>query len=183
MHAAALSRVRIRTADPSEIDLLAAIDDDATTLFAEAGLDVDFAPDHEFVIHERRSWRACLAAGTTLLANDDRLGPVGFAMLGHLDGEAYIEQLSVRTQAMRRGIGTRLLGAASAMAQAAGERAIVLTTYAHLAWNRPFYERNGYVVCSDHVCGRELARELEMQRRWLPLPEQRVAMRKSLRET
>ena len=177
----AVSSLRIRRADPSEIDVLAAIDDDATALFAANGLDVDFAPDHEFVVYERRRWSECLAAGTTLLAIDALHAPVGFAMLGRLDGEAYLEQLSVKTGAMRRGIGTRLLDAASAIANAANERSILLTTYAHLPWNRPFYERNGYVALSESACGPELVQELEMQRRWLPHPEQRIAMRRSLR--
>jgi GNAT superfamily N-acetyltransferase len=178
-----LSRIHTRRANLSEIDLLAAIDDDSAMLFVEAGLDVDFPADHEFLLHERRRWRDCLDAGTTLLAIDEQLGPAGFAMLGRLDGEAYIEQLSVRREAMRRGIGTMLLGAVSAMAAAAGERAIWLTTYGHLRWNRPFYARNGYVLLSEDDCGRELAHELEVQRRWLPHPQQRVAMRRSLCES
>jgi GNAT superfamily N-acetyltransferase len=178
----AVSSLRIRRAEFSDIDLLAAIDDDATRLFAEAGLDVDFADDHEFVIHERSRWRACIAAGTTLLAVDVLRGPVAFAMLGRLDDMPYLEQLSVRMDSMRQGIGTRLLHAASAMAKDTGERAIDLTTYGHLPWNRPFYARNGYVVLPDDACGAALAGELAMQRRWLPYPEQRLAMRIMLGE-
>lgn len=174
--------ISIRRANPSDIEILAAIDDDATLLFTEAGLDVDFAPDHAFVVYERRRWSACVAAGTTLLALDERRGPVGFVMLGRLDGEAYVEQLSVKIASMRRGIGTRLLAAASAIAGTAGDRAILLTTYAHLPWNRPFYERNGYVALAEGACGIELRQELKVQRRWLPHPEQRIAMRQSLRD-
>jgi GNAT superfamily N-acetyltransferase len=170
----------IRRAEPSEIDLLAAIDDDAGTLFAEAGIDVDFPPGHEYLEYERHRWSACLAAGRTLLAVHLRRGPVGFAMLSYLDGYAYVEQLSVQRDAMGRGIGTRLLGAVSELSKAAGDCAILLTTYGHLPWNRPFYERNGYVAVPDVACGPEIARELEMQRRWLPRPEQRLAMRKML---
>jgi len=170
----------IRRADPAEIDVLGAIDDDAAALFREAGLDLDFPPRHAFVLHERCRWEACLAAGTVLLAVDRASGPVGFAMLGRLDGEAYLEQISVRAEATRRGIGTWLLGAVSVLAKAADERSIVLTTYGHLPWNRPFYERNGYAAVHETACGHQLARELEIQRRWLPRPEQRIAMRRSL---
>lgn len=180
MHLAATSSVRIQRAVSSELDLLAAIDDDASLLFATAGIDVEFSPGHAFLLHERSRWSACVDAGTTLLAIDEQRGPVGFLMLGHLDGEAYIEQLSVMTDAMRRGTGTRLLHAAAALARAEGERAILLTTYGHLPWNRPFYERSGYVLLAEEACGREIVRELDIQRRWLPRPEQRVAMRKSL---
>lgn len=171
------SGIRIRTADATEVELFASIDDDAARLFAQAGLDVDFPPDHPFVMHERSRWST---ARTTLLALDGQDEPVGFAMLGHLDGEAYLEQISVRIAATRRGIGTRLLESASAAAREAGERAILLTTWAHLQWNRPFYERNGYAVLCDAACGTGIARELEIQRRWLPQPELRIAMRKPL---
>lgn len=180
MHADTLSSVRIRRAELPELDLLAAIDDDASALFAQAGIDVEFPPGHEFLRHERSRWRVCVEAGTTLLAVDEEHRALGFVMLGRLDGDAYIEQLSVRTSAMRRGIGTRLLHAAAALARAADERALLLTTYAHLPWNRPFYERSGYVVAADDACGPDVARELEVQRRWLPHPEQRLAMRKAL---
>jgi len=176
----AVPDVFIRRADPAEIDVLTAIDDDAARLFVQAGIDVDFPPDHEFLIHERHRLSLSLAAGTALLATDRALGPVGFVALGWLDAEAYIEQISVRMQAMRRGFGTLLLDAVSVLAKTTGEGTISLTTYDHLPWNRPFYERNGYAVVPDIECGIEVARELEIQRRWLPRPEQRVAMSKLL---
>jgi hypothetical protein len=112
----AVADVLIRRADPVEIDVLTAIDDDAAMLFVQAGIDVDFPPDHEFLVRERFRLGLSLAAGTALLATDRALGPVGFVALGCLDGQAYIEQLSVRMQAMRRGIGTLLLGAVSVLA-------------------------------------------------------------------
>ena len=173
-----VSRVRIRTAGALDAERLASIDDDAAQLFTQAGLDVDFPPDHPFSIHERNRWAASL---TTLLALDATDEPVGFAMLGRLDGEAYVEQLSVRTAAMRRGIGTCLLNAASAVAEDVGESAILLTTWGHLRWNRPFYERHGFAVLGEDACGPGTLRELEIQRRWLPKPESRIAMRKALR--
>jgi len=176
----AVSDVLIRRADPDEINVLTAIDDDAAMLFMQAGIDVDFPPDHEFLIHERFRLSLTVTSGTALLATDHAREPVGFVALGWLDGGAYIEQLSVRMQAMRRGIGTLLLNAVSALAKANGGWTISLTTYGHLPWNRPFYERNGYTVVPETACGVEIARELEIQRRWLPRPDQRVAMSKSL---
>ena len=172
----------IRRAHPIEIALLGEIDDDASTLFAEAGIDVDFPPDHEYTMYERHRWSASLLAGTTLLAVDALRGPIGFAMLSRLDGHAYVEQLSVRRSAMGRGVGMRLLGAIAELAEAAGHGSIFLTTYGHLSWNRPFYERNGFISIPDRACGPELARELEMQRRWLPRPDQRIAMRRILND-
>ncbi len=51
-----------------------------------------------------------------------------------------------------------------------------LTTYAHLPWNGPFYERHGFVVMRDNDCGPELRAILDEQRAVLPDPKKRVAM-------
>jgi hypothetical protein len=54
-----------------------------------------------------------------------------------------------------------------------------LTTYAHLPWNRPFYESAGFVVVPVSECPPEMVAILDDQRRWLPAPDQRIAMRAS----
>jgi hypothetical protein len=78
---------------------------------------------------------------------------------------------------MRRGVGSVLLEEAKAWAERAGRRELWLTTYAHLPWNLPFYARRGFARMAEADCGRELRAILEDQRRWLPDPQQRVAMR------
>ena len=103
--------IEIRRADITEIETLSAIDIDACVLFERAGLNVDFGKDHEFAIAERSRWLRCLAANATLLAIDHSGEPVGFAARAVVDGDGYVEQLSVRTGAMRRGIGAALLRA------------------------------------------------------------------------
>jgi hypothetical protein len=45
-------------------------------------------------------------------------------------------------------------------------------------WNRPFYEREGFDVVPATDCPTEIVAILDEQRRWLPAPEQRVAMRR-----
>jgi GNAT superfamily N-acetyltransferase len=176
-----LPGVRIRKAAITEIDTLAAIDLDAGVLFERAGLFIDFPADHEFVVAERNRWLGCLAAGTTLLAIEGSGDPVGFAAAAALDGDGYLEQLSVRVRAMRRGIGTALLNATARAAKESGHRSLWLTTYGHLPWNRPFYERHGFIVTPAAMHSPGIAQELAHERRWLPLPHERVAMRKTLR--
>ena len=44
----------------------------------------------------------------------------------------------------RANVGTALLDASEQMARASGARSLWLTTYRHLPWNRPFYERAGF---------------------------------------
>ena len=170
----------LRPARIGELDTLCEIDLDACSLYEQAGIRMDFAPDHEFSIAERARWLKCIEAGTTLLALDADGVPVGFAATGIEDGEPYLDQLSVRSAWMGRNIGSELLNATVKMAQDTGHRTLWLTTYRHLPWNRPFYERRGFVVVPEKQCGPALAAELAYQRRWLPAPQERVVMARSL---
>lgn len=168
----------IRVGSLADIDVLCTIDSDAATLFEVAGFDINLPSDHEFEVAERDRWLRCLMSGTTVLALDEGGAAIGFAAAGVLDGLPYLDQLSVRTAHMRRGIGSALLRAIEDLTRAGGGRELWLTTYAHLRWNQPFYERAGFVVVPERKCGPGILRELAYQRRWLPCPEQRVIMRK-----
>lgn len=167
----------MRIGAPADLDLLADIDRDACTLFERAGLDLDAPDQREVTLAERRRWLECLQERTVLIAVDRSGVDVGFAALGSRDGQPYLDQLSVRAGSMRRGIGTELLLAAMKMAARQGGRTLWLTTYNHLSWNRPYYERHGFVLVSPDQCGEGLRCELAFERRWLPRPEERVVMR------
>ena len=175
-----LSGVVLRVARIDELDMLCDIDRDASRLFERAGLGMAASNELEFAAAERRRWLDCLRSGSTLLASARSGEPLGFAALGVLDGEGYLEQLSVRMHAMRWGIGTALVAAVERMAAKVRARALWLTTYGHLPWNRPFYERAGFSVVPAEQWGSEMAQELLSQRRLLPEPHERVVMRKSL---
>jgi GNAT superfamily N-acetyltransferase len=170
----------VRPALPSELFLLSAIDDDAGALYAEHGLPIDLPPDHVFLRDERARWLSCAEQGRAFVAVDGGDRALGFAALGAVDGEPYLEQLAVRVSAMRRGIGGRLLACAAEAARATGAAVLWLTTYEHLPFNRPYYERHGYVVIPEAQCGPDLCHHLAEQRRYLPEPARRVAMRRAL---
>jgi ribosomal protein S18 acetylase RimI-like enzyme len=167
-----VSNLEIRIGGPDELAELIAIDDDACTLYAEAGVSLSLPAGHPFAVGEQTRWRAAAERGRVLLAV--RAGaPVGFCALGLIDGAAYIDQLSVRRAAMRSGVGSALVELALG-APPAGP--IWLTTYSHLPWNRPWYERLGFRVVAEERCGPEMLQHLEEQRAALPLPAERVAM-------
>jgi GNAT superfamily N-acetyltransferase len=170
----------IRTARADELPVLVSIDDDASTLYAEWGLALALPPTHPFTVAERALWRSSLEQGSVYLALDAAHQPLGFAALALLDGAAYLDQLSVRRTAMRRGVGRQLLQVAIDWARSQSQPALTLTTYNHLAFNSPFYERHGFQVLAPAEPTPGLVHHLEEQRRYLPLPEQRVAMRLSL---
>jgi GNAT superfamily N-acetyltransferase len=170
----------LRAGTPADIDALCAIDDDASELFVLAGLRLNRADEHEFEAAERSRWQTSLALGGTLIALDSDATPIGFAASGTRDGEPYLDQLSVLRDFMRLGVGTCLLSATEQVFWRAGARSLWLTTYAHLSWNRPFYERNGYLRMPERDCGPDMRRELDYERAWLPEPGHRIAMRKDL---
>jgi GNAT superfamily N-acetyltransferase len=170
----------IRTARADELPVLVSIDDDAGTLYAEWGLELALPETHPFTVAERALWGGAIERGAVYLALDGAREPIGFAALVLLDGVAYLDQLSVRRRAMRRGVGRRLLEVAIHWARSQSQRALTLTTYRHLPFNRPFYERQGFLILPDAEVTPGLAHHLEEQRRYLPMPEQRVAMRLGL---
>jgi len=172
--------VAFRTGVPADYPALRSIDDAAAVLFEQAGLVLDLPDDHEFVCSERDRWQRCLAAGEVILATDPRGHAVGFVAVSRLDTEPFLAQLSVRPEHMRRGIGSALLEAA--FDSVSDEYAAIwLTTYDHLHWNRPFYERCGFVRIPEPDCGDGVRAELALERRSLPQAQHRIAMRRALR--
>ena len=166
-------RTTLRLARPDEISALVRIDDAASELFAEAGLVFALAADHPFVRAEVQRWARAIEAELAYVAVDADDQPLGFITLALVDDAPYLDQLAVLPRAMRRGIGTALTRQALAWSGAAP---LWLTTYAHVAWNAPYYRRFGFVTVADADCGPELRRVLASQRAALPDPAQRIAM-------
>ncbi len=144
---------------------------------------IEFAPDHPFAQAELARWRHSAEQGRAFLAQFAAGEPVGFAALDWVDGQPYLDELAVRCAAMRRGVGARLLQHARDWARAAGGTALWLTTYGHLPFNRPYYERHGYVLVPERACGPGIVHHLEEQRLHLPAPSERVVMRCLLTST
>lgn len=172
--------VRLFAGTPADVALAGEIDDDAEARYGEHGLSFGHGEDHPFVLAEQAWWREAAAAGRLVFAADEAAPDLalGFAAFGFLDGEPYLDQLSVRRRAQGRGLGRALLAHVYGWAAAHPARALWLTTYAHLPFNRPFYEAQGFVVVPAAAHGPEMAATLADQRRNLPRPEERIAMRR-----
>lgn len=171
----------IRPANPGELAVAVAIDDEATALYTSAGLDLSLPEDSPFVLAEQATWQRAIELGRLFFAVDPDDHPLAFCALDTCDGHPYLAQLSVRASAMRRGLGRLLLGHAVALARESGADSLWLTTYGHLPWNRPFYESAGFVVVPEPECGPDIREHLDEERRFLPAPDHRVAMRLTLR--
>lgn len=170
----------LRLARMDELPIAVEIDDAAGALYAQAGLAIALAPDHPFVVAEQARWRSAIEHGQ-LWFGCAGAQPVGFGALGRVGGLAYLEQLAVRPEHGRRGLGALLLAAACEHAERAGEAELWLTTYAHLPWNGPYYERHGFSLVPESRCSPELQAVLAEQRAALPDPSQRIAMVRKLR--
>ena len=166
----------IRHARQGELDLAVDIDRDACTAYVEldSALDVELAEDHSYALAEVARWDEILRAGQLFFACSPAGEPVGFAALCLVDGRPFLDQLSVRRAAMRRGIGRSLLELARRWSAPQGE--LWLTTYRHVPWNRPWYERVGFVRAAESAWGPELRALVESERGALPCPDERVAM-------
>ena len=95
-----------------------------------------------------------------------------------MDGLAHLEQLSVRPERGRRGLGAALLESVCEWAAQRRLEAVTLTTFVHVPWNAPFYAKNGFRVMGDGQVGPEL-RKLQADEAAHGLdPTLRVCMRR-----
>lgn len=163
----------LRKARPDELSSLIDIDDDAGELYAQAGIKFELDRNHPFVVAESVRWRAAIEQGLAYVAVDAEDRPMGFMTQRFVDGEPYLDQIAVRRSHMRCGVGTALLVRAIEWSVA---RPLWLTTYSHVPWNRPYYERHGFIAVPERACGAEIRAILQEQRAALPYPEQRMAM-------
>lgn len=168
-----MSLLRLRNAEPDDLNILIAIDDAASTLYEQAGLKIDLDHDHPFVVAEISRWSEAIGKGLVTLAIDADGAPSGFSVCGWVDNQPYLDQVSVTPARMRQGIGTALL---NQVIQWSADRPLWLTTYASLSWNKPFYQRHSFVAVAEADCGPDIRVILDQQRLALPEPGDRIAM-------
>lgn len=169
----------LRLARPDELQHAIAIDEAALATYTAAGLLISIPDEHPFVVAERESWRVALEEGGLYFASIDG-AYVGFHAYGQIDGSGHLEQLSVLPEYGRRGLGAALLEHACELARSRGQRAVWLTTYDHMPWNRPFYQRHGFRAAPEAEWGAGIRTIIAAQREVLPAPAQRVAMVRQL---
>ncbi len=136
------------------------------------------AEDEPFSLDELAGY-ARHGRGWVAVDDDDGTGSpvVGYAVVEEVDGNAHVEQMSVRPDRQRTGIGRALLDRVRGWAVEGAMPAITLTTFGDVPWNRAVYERLGFRVIPDAALGpglravreREAARGLD--------PDVRVCMR------
>jgi GNAT superfamily N-acetyltransferase len=170
--------VRIRRAAPSELAALLEIERRASHRFAGVpgltGWVDDITPPEvvEPAFVDGLVWTAELSDSAEL---------VGWCFASIIDDALFIEQIDVLPEHGRKGIGRALLDATQDEARSRGLAALTLTTDAHVAWNRPWYEKLGFRVLAHDELGPGLAVAVADEgRRGFDL-SRRVVMRRETR--
>ncbi|MEU5842594.1 GNAT family N-acetyltransferase [Rhodococcus sp. NPDC047139] len=166
----------IRLASDDDLPVLQEIERAAGTLFADLGMS-SVADDEPPALDVLRAHRD---AGRCWVWFDDHCRPVGYLMADIVDEGVHIEQVSVRPDHARRGIGSALIEHAAGWAQDAGFGSLWLTTYRDVPWNGPYYARLGFRTADDHALSPALAR-IRAEERGRGLDEwPRIVMRRDL---
>jgi len=165
----------LRPAREGELALACAIDDDACTAFEEMGMRVNLGDDHPFTRAEVERWRQAIEEGRLLFACTRSGEPVGFAAFGYVDGRPYLHQVSVRRALSGKGIGRMLVDRVKRWAVRPGE--VLLSTYEHVPWNGPWYQRMGFERVEPEELGPEARALFESERASVPDGGRRVMMR------
>ena len=109
---------------------------------------------------------------------DESETPIAFLLARIVDGNFHIAEFDVHPEHGRRGVGSRLLEFALAMAGQRAFPAATLTTFEHLPWNAPYYSRHGFERLPTDQVGDELA-EIVKKEAALGL-QRRIAMKANL---
>ena len=110
-----------------------------------------------------------IAEGCLWVAQPGPEGIAGFLSAQRFGSELHIWELAVAQPFQRRGLGRLLLDAAQDRARADRLEALTLTTFRHVAWNAPFYERYGFSLLESTRISARLAETLRLEaQRGLP---------------
>lgn len=167
----------IRQALPEDLPHLAQVERSAAAVFR--GTRMDWAADGPTLapaVLEEAATR-----GHLWVARQDGAGVAGFLLADVLDGDLFVEELSVAREHQRRGFGRALLDRAVHQAQESGLAGVSLTTDRDLPWNRPFYASAGFRLLDGGALSPVLRQRLAQEAAHGHDPAHRCAMRLAFR--
>lgn len=156
----------MREAVEADIPDLREIERDAGEPFARLGM-TEIAEDEPPSPETLQSY---VRAGRAWVIDDiDR--PVAYLVADIVDGNAHIDQVSVRPEQRGRRLGKQLIDHLVGWARERGLPAVTLTTFTEVPWNGPYYARLGFRTVPPEeqtpglraVCAAEAAHGLQ---RW-----------------
>ncbi|SDG29352.1 N-acetylglutamate synthase, GNAT family [Sinosporangium album] len=135
----------IRPAEENDLPLLQDIERAAGACFADIGM-AFVAEDEPLPLDVLREYQRDSRAW---VYTDPAGHPVAYLLADIVDGNAHIEQVSVHPAHAGRRLGHALLEHAAHWARSRGHRALTLTTFTHVPWNGPYYQRRGFRYLDD----------------------------------
>ncbi len=168
--------MRTRLASLSEISVLQDVEDDAAELFERLP---EFAFVMNYPAREASEYEAAVAASRAFVVEVDSV-VAGFVLMGAVDGQGHIWELSVRMKCQRQGVGKRLIDAGCQWAGGQGFVEVTLTTFRHAPWNAPAYSRMGFETFIPDDKRPALSGILEHERSIGLCRVERVAMRRMI---
>jgi GNAT superfamily N-acetyltransferase len=166
----------VRAVRDEDLPVLREIERASGERYREYGLD-QVADDEPASIEVLADYAA---RGRAWVAKDADGTPVGYVLVDTADGAAHIEQVSVAPNHQGRGLGRALVEWAAQWATSQGMKALTLTTFGHIPWNRPLYEHLGFRVLADDGLGPGLRAVREVEAAHGLDPALRVVMRREL---
>ncbi|MFE1146715.1 GNAT family N-acetyltransferase [Streptomyces albidoflavus] len=137
--------MRIRAVHQAELTTLQDIERAAGVWFREIGM-AEIADDEPPPVEELARY---VRAGLARVAVDEADRPVAYLIAERVDGNLHVEQVTVRPESARRGIGRALLDHAADRARSEGAAALTLTAFTGVPWNAPYYVRCGFRVLAE----------------------------------
>lgn len=167
----------VRLARPEEAAECQAIEIAGATMFAP-----HLPPDAPLAEPYSIPHFAQAADDGRLLVIEDGAGMLrGFALLIEDDEAVHIAEIDVLPDCQGRGLGARLLDGVSVWGAARGLRRITLTTFRHVPFNQPYYERRGFAEIALGEGGPALQAEAAFQATLGYGPESRSAMAREIK--
>ena len=152
-------KAHTRQATTRDISALAEIEIAAALAFD----DIDLSPDRKLRALDEDELRRSIEEELTWVATTTDAAIVGFLAATRIEGVLHILEMDVLPEHQGNGIGSMLIEIAVDAAQNLRCQGLSLTTFSHVPWNRPFYERRGFTEVPGqflpHLSGR-----LEAQR-------------------
>ncbi len=167
---------RIAAARRSHLAAIPVIERAAARLFSER----DLPPHIRYRVTDRKTLLRAQRDGRLWVALAAREGVVGFALADTMDNDAFLDEVDVKPDHGRRGIGKRLVEAVIDWATAQGRAGLTLVTFRHLPWNAPFYSSLGFRMLGEEELSCSVRERLQQEQAAGIDPGKRVAMRLAL---
>jgi GNAT superfamily N-acetyltransferase len=172
--------IDIRIAKTEHIGALGEIEKSAAGMFSD--LDLPARLRNETVSEQELIYAQRQGLLLVALEEDGNL-PVGFAITQEAGSTLHVCELNVHPNWQRQGIGTALLNKIALLARNRGCRSVTLTTFRHVPWNAPWYERQGFRTLKSNEISERVRTILEQEKQKGLDPARRVAMRKNIGNT